>query len=236
MTDRIPPKEMAQKLAKLLKKQNPDPNYLKQTFKHVRQQLCIIGDSSTPKKLPDLLSDDELNRFYETVWKSDNKAHSIIIKLLLFTGVRNAELSNILLEDVDLVSLKIHIRQGKGAKDRYIPIPKSFRGELSQYIDKQQQKGAQYLFETNRQEKYSTRWIRGIVKKYALKAGIDKRIYPHLFRHQLLTFLTRKGISDAKIQLISGHSDRKSLSIYQDISLADVEKEYQEAMEHFPVI
>ena len=64
---------------------------------------------------------------------------------------------------------------------------------------------------------------------------IEKRIYPHLFRHQLLTFLTQKGILAAKIQLISGHEDRKSLAIYEDLNLADVEKEYREAMRDFPV-
>ena len=73
------------------------------------------------------------------------------------------------------------------------------------------------------------------MKNYAIKAGIKKQINPHLFRHQLLTFLTKKGIVDTKIQLISGHKNRENLSIYQDISLADVEDEYREAMKEFPV-
>ncbi|MCK4782416.1 MAG: hypothetical protein KAV87_01600, partial [Desulfobacteraceae bacterium] len=55
------------------------------------------------------------------------------------------------------------------------------------------------------------------------------------FRHQLLTHLTRKGIIDAKVQLVSGHKDRKSLGIYQDIGLADVKTEYQDAMNDFPI-
>ncbi|MBF0414054.1 MAG: tyrosine-type recombinase/integrase [Desulfamplus sp.] len=58
--------------------------------------------------------------------------------------------------------------------------------------------------------KFTTRWIRAIVKKYAESAGITKRIHPHLFRHQILTYLTSKGIVDAKIQLISGHKNRES--------------------------
>lgn len=64
---------------------------------------------------------------------------------------------------------------------------------------------ATYLFETNRRDRYTTRWIRQIVKRYALEAGVEKRICPHLFRHQLLTYLTQRGIVDAKIQLLSGH-------------------------------
>jgi integrase/recombinase XerD len=83
--------------------------------------------------------------------------------------------------------------------------------------------------------KFTTRWIREIVKKYARKAAIEKRIHPHLFRHQLLTYLTSKGIVDAKIQLISGHKNRESLSIYQDLILSDIEKEYWDAMKDFPI-
>jgi len=77
--------------------------------------------------------------------------------------------------------------------------------------------------------------IREIVKKYARKAGIEKRIHPHLFRHQILTYLTSKDIIDSKMQLISGHKNKQNLNIYQDLSLADVEKEYWEAMKDFPI-
>ncbi len=92
-----------------------------------------------------------------------------------------------------------------------------------------------YLFESNRCQQFTTRWIREIVKKYALNAGIKKRIHPHLFRHQILTYLTSKGIVDAKIQTFSGHKNRESLSIYQDLSLSDIEKEYWEAMNSYPI-
>jgi site-specific recombinase XerD len=106
---------------------------------------------------------------------------------------------------------------------------------MAQYVSIQKEKGAVYLFESNRSSKFTTRWIREIVKKYAIVAGINKRIHPHLFRHQILTYLTSKGIVDAKIQLISGHKNRESLSIYQDLSLADIENDYWDAMKDFPV-
>ena len=131
--------------------------------------------------------------------------------------------------------MKIRITQGKGGQDRYVLFPQHFRGELTQYVTAQKENGAVYLFESNRVTKFTTRWIREITKKYAKIAGITKRIHPHLFRHQILTYLTSKGIVDAKIQLISGHRDRESLSIYQDLSLSDVEKEYWSAMKDFPI-
>ena len=63
---------------------------------------------------------------------------------------------------------------------------------------------------------------------------VNRRSDPN-FRHQLLTFLTSKGIVDEKIQLISGHKNRESLSFYQDMSLSDIENEYWNAMKDFPI-
>lgn len=233
--ERIPPKEMADQVARLLRKQHPDPGYVKKIFQHIREELGLKGGKAGTKHLPELLTNDELKRFYDAVWKGFNRTHVVMLKLLLFTGIRNAELSDITLADVDLDQAKIRINRGKGGKDRYVLFPSYFRGELAQYMSIQKDQGAIYLFESNRTTKFTTRWIREITKKYARKAGITKRIHPHLFRHQILTYLTSKGILDAKIQLISGHKNRANLSIYQDLSLADVEKEYWEAMKDFPI-
>jgi len=233
--ERIPPKKMADQLVRLLRKQHPDPNYVKKVFQHIREDLDLKGGKIRTKRLPELLTDDELKRFYDAVWKGFNRFHVVMLKLLLFTGIRNAELSEITLSDVDLNQMKIRITQGKGNQDRYVLFPPYFRGELAQYVTIQQEKGAVYLFESNRATKFTTRWIREITKKYARKAGITKRIHPHLFRHQILTYLTSKGIVDAKIQLISGHKNRQNLSIYQDLSLADIEREYRNAMKDFPI-
>ncbi len=233
--EQVPPKKMAAQIARSLKKQHPDANYVKKVFEYVRRELDLKGGQLKSKEYPELLTDSELRRFYGAIWKSANRTHVIMIKLLLYTGIRNFEVANILIKDVDLDDLKIKIRLGKGKKDRFVPIPKKFRGELAQFLSNQQERGSKYLFETNRQDKFTTRWIRKIIKDYACKAKIEKRIYPHLLRHQFLTYLTKKGVVDAKIQLISGHSDRKSLAIYQKLSLADVEGDYQAAMKEFPI-
>ena len=233
--ERIPPKKMAKQVAKLLRKQRPNPSYVKKVFQYVREDLGLKGGTVRGKKLPELMTEVELNRFYKAVWQASNRMHMVMLKLLLFTGIRNRELANLTLKDVDLDSMRIRIDHGKGDKDRYVWFPPFFRGELAQYVSIQKEKGAVYLFESNRMSKFTTRWIREIVKQYARKAEIEKRIHPHLFRHQLLTYLTSKGIVDAKIQLISGHKNRESLSIYQDLSLSDIEKEYWDAMKDFPI-
>jgi integrase/recombinase XerD len=233
--ERVPPKKMAKQVAKLLRKQRPDPSYVKKVFQYVREDLGLKGGTVRTKRLPELMTEDELNRFYKAVWYASNRTHMVMLKLILFTGIRNKELANLTLTDVDLNLLRIRISHGKGDKDRYVLFPPYFRGELAQYVSIQKEKGAVYLFESNRRSKFTTRWIREIVKTYARKAEIEKRIHPHLFRHQILTYLTSKGIVDAKIQLISGHKNRESLSIYQDLSLSDIEKEYWEAMKDFPI-
>jgi len=232
--ERVPPKEMARKIALKLRPQRPDYQYLKHVFFHVRRLLEVTPEKEE-KRLPELLTNEELQAFYEAVFSARNHKHMVMIKLLIFTGVRNAELANIRLTDIDLQSLQIRIEQGKGSKDRCVPIPASFRGELAQYIESQRKKKATYLFESNRLKPYSTRRIRQIVKQYANKAKIQKRVYPHLFRHQLITFLTKQGIISPKLQLLSGHSEEKSLAIYQDLALSDVAKEYEQAMKDFPI-
>ena len=102
-------------------------------------------------------------------------------------------------------------------------------------VESQKERKATHLFDSNRLKPYSTRRIRQIVKQYAESAGITKRVYPHLFRHQLITYLARQGIVSPKLQLLSGHSEEKNLAIYRDMALSDVADEYEEAMKTFPI-
>src|ERR1700758_4850267 len=88
-----------------------------------------------------------------------------------------------------------------------------------------------YLFETRRFGPFTTRRIQQIVQGYREMAGITQPLHPHLFRHQMLTYLTSKGLTDAQIQLISGHESKKSLEVYQHLSLKSVDKAYQDAVQ-----
>lgn len=234
MATRLPPKAMAQQLVRVLRRQHPDYHYLKKVFQHTRTLLAI---NATPpaKRLPVLLTDVELVAFYNAIWRARQLTHAVMLKLLLFTGMRNAELVQLRSTDVDLQTCQIRITQGKGRKDRSVLFPTSFRGELAQYLERQAQHGATYLFESNRCQPYSTRRLRQIVKQYAQTAGIVKRVYPHLFRHQLITYLTKHGIISPKLQLLSGHTTEQSLAVYRDLGLAAVAGEYEEAMKTFPI-
>jgi len=194
-----------------------------------------VGPATATKRLPELLTETELVAFYATLWQAQHLTHGVMLKLLLFTGIRNAELLQLRLTDIDLHTCQVRVTQGKGHQDRYALFPQSFRGELAQYLERQRTQRATYLFETNRHQPYSTRRLRQIVKYYALEARITKRVYPHLFRHQLITYLTKQGIISPKLQLLSGHRTEQRLAVYRALSLADVAEEYEAAMRVFPV-
>jgi len=234
MTTHVPPTAMAKRLVRLLRPQHPDYHYLKKVFQQTRE-LLEIGAAPLAKRLPELLTDAELAAFYDAVWHAHQLTHVVMLKLLLFTGIRNAELVQLRLTDIDLQLYHVRITQGKGHKDRYVLFPQSFRGELAQYMERQRTQRATYLFESMRHRPYSTRRLRQLVKQYAVAAGITKRVYPHLFRHQLLTHLTRQGIMSPKLQVLSGHATEQSLGVYRTLALSDVAIEYEAAMRVFPV-
>jgi len=89
-----------------------------------------VSEAKVQKRLPELFTDHELVGFYEAVWHARNPTHMIMIKLLIFTGLRNAELARVRLQDVDLDHCQLHVVQGKSSKDRSVLFPSSFRGEL----------------------------------------------------------------------------------------------------------
>ena len=100
MAKRIPPKAMAKKLVRILCPQHPDYHYLKKVFQHTRE-LLEVGSAPPAKRLPELLTDAELVAFYEAIWHARQLAHVVMLKLLLYTGIRNAELVKRRLTDVD---------------------------------------------------------------------------------------------------------------------------------------
>ena len=187
------------------------------------------------KRLPALRTDAELVAFYEAIWHARQLTHGVMLKLLLLTGIRNADLVHLRLTDAALQTCQIRMTQGKGPKDRAVLLPTRCRGEGAPSLAHHQQHGSPYLFEANRSRPYATRRLRQIVKQYARAAGITKRVYPHLFRHQLLTYLTKHGLISPKLQLLSGHTAEQSLAVYRALALSDVSDEYEAAMRHFPV-
>lgn len=201
-------------------------------FLYISQQARRKLGLRRPRKerrLPRLLAESELKRFFRAIQDCGDVQHEILLKLLFYTAVRVSELVHIEVGDVDLDACKIFINCGKGARDRYILFPAGFRLVLKSHLRATPRN--RYLFETRRFGAFTTRRIQQIVQGYREKAGITQPVHPHLFRHQMLTFLTAKGLSDAQIQLLSGHESKKSLEVYQHLSLESVDKAYQDAVQ-----
>jgi site-specific recombinase XerD len=200
-------------------------------FLYVCQQARRkLGLRKSPRehRLPQLLTEAELKRFFDVIESCGNVQHEIMLKLLFYTAVRVSELVRIEVADVDLKHNKIFIDHGKGAKDRYILFPAAFRLVLKSHLDAHPEN--QFLFETQRCGPFTPRRVQQIVQTYRNTAGIKNSVHPHLFRHQMLTYLTSQGLTDAQLQLISGHESRKSLEVYQHLSLEAVASAYQQAV------
>ncbi len=229
---RTSPKKKAKELAKLLRHERPDYDYLKVVFKELRAELEI----EIPKKkktLPYVPTEDEIKRYYDAVWSSKNFQDMIIIKMFLYTGIRVSELVNLKITDVLLNESQIKINDGKGHKDRIVPFPSSFKELLALFIDQQLKKNSVYLFESSWNKKYTDRGIRKILEKYSTLAKLSKNVSPHKLRHYLFTWLKKQGIDDALIQPYSGHESRKSLEIYSKLSINDAQTEYNKHINNF---
>ena len=192
-----------------------------------RKHLGLTKPPRT-RTLPHLLTADELTRFFRAVRAGGHVQHEIMLKLLFFTAVRVGELVRIAVDDVDLTACKIFVDQGKGCKDRYILFPQAFGLVLRTHLAAHPKN--RFVFETQRCGPYTVRRVQQIVQRYREAAGLGAVVSPHLFRHQMLTFLTGQKLSDAQIQLLSGHASKKSLEIYQHLSLEAVEGAYQQAV------
>ena len=219
--------QIVAEFARIVRKYGLDYDGWRYIAKRVRQK-CELRPAKRAKKLPRVLTADNFRLFYRVVDEADDVQHSLMLRLLFFTGVRVSELCRIEVADVDLENCKIFVNQGKGGKDRYVLFGKAFATALRTHIAAHPQN--RWLFQTSRNTRFSTRRVQQIVKVYAERAEV--KATPHSFRHQCLTWLTRhSGLADAEIQLISGHARRETLAVYQHVALdGELEGKYQEAM------
>jgi integrase/recombinase XerD len=231
---RTPARTKARQLARHLRDERPDDAYLRQVFRHLRAELAVERPR-TPKRLPHVPSEEELRRYYQTVWQARKVGDMVLIKTLLYTGVRVSELVTIRLTAVDLDRCQIRITAGKGKKDRVVPFPDRFKETLALQMERMHAQGATHLFESSWKKPYSDRGVRRMLERYAHAAGLARNVSPHQLRHFLLTWLKKQGIDDALIQPYSGHASRQSLEVYSRLAIGEAQAEYDSVMGRFPV-
>lgn len=208
-------------LLKKLKTQNPstvakDLFAIEFFFENILKQKVNIPKPKRNKILPDILTIDEIRKLIEA---TNNPKHKLIIKLLYGTGLRVSEVVNLQKKDVDFEENLIKVNLGKGKKDRFVKVPSSMKENLENYSKLNNLK---ILFPSNRGGKLTVKSIQKIVQNAAKKAGIKKRVYPHLLRHSFATHLLEKGTDLRIIQKLLGHSSIKTTQIYTQISQASI--------------
>lgn len=236
LIQRTSPLKKAKKIAKDLRKESPDYTYLREIFRYLRKELNI-SSSAPPQynKLPDVPTEEEIQRYYEAVWKSQNMKHVILIKTLLYTGVRVSELIDIKIDDIDLQKCQIKITKKTNKKERIVPFPNLFKETLAMQILSIKLKKGIYLFESSWKKPYSDRTIRKILSIYTKKAGMNHAISPRKLRHFLFTWMKKQGMEDAFLQSYSGHDKKQSLEIYTKLSIKESQEAYNDVIGKFPV-
>ncbi len=178
-------------------------------------KLDKIPFSKKDKKLPIVLSQDEIQRMFDVC---QNKKHKVILALLYSCSLRVSELLNLKWKDIDRSRMVINIIQAKGKKDRQVGLNDVLIKLLTEYY--QQYKPKEYVLNgQNDSLQYSEKSVGEVVKQLASKAGIcNKRIYTHLMRHTSATHMVENGIDINLIQRLLGHSSVKTTAIYTHIS------------------
>ena len=231
---RTPVRQLAGKIAGILRKENPDYDYLSELFRHLRTELDVRV-SRKSKKLPFVPSDDEIRALHETIWKTRNVRSLIIFKTFLYTGIRVGELVRIRIDDVDLDHCRIRVRDERDSRERFVPYPEQFGLALAVHAKAMRKDGAEFLFESNRKKPYAERGVRRVFETYSEKAGIKHPISPRRLRHFLLAWMKKQGVEDAGLMTYSGHAGRQSLDIYSKWAKQQAKEEYDDVIKTFPL-
>jgi integrase/recombinase XerD len=170
-----------------------------------------IKRPKSEKKIPEVLTKEEVIKLINSSSTSKSK---LIIQLLYSSGLRVSELVILKKQNLDFNENTGWVRSGKGKKDRMFFISKKLSTKLKKYTEKHQDWN--YIF--SEKTPLTTRNIQKIVQKAAFKAGINKHVHPHTLRHCLATHLLDAGVDLRKIQLILGHSNISTTTIYTHIS------------------
>jgi site-specific recombinase XerD len=171
-----------------------------------------------PKRLPTVLSPDEVARLIDS---AKNLLDYTMLMTLYATGMRRAELIRLKVEDINSSRMIVHIRQGKGRRDRDVPLTLRLLQTLREYW--RWMKPKTYLFpgmvNNWRADKPLTAkcvWI--AIQDAAQRAGIQKRVSPHTLRHSWATHLLENGTDLPTIQMLMGHADLRATSVYLHLS------------------
>ncbi len=186
--------------------------YLEQILKREKTYIEIPRPKK-PKKLPNVLSEEEVKRLLMAV---GNLKHKCILMLIYSAGLRIGELVNIQIQDIDKERKTLFVKGGKGKKDRYTLLSERVLVYLRDYY--KQYKPSLWLFEGQDGGQYSRSSIQKVFKRAVIASRINSRPTVHTLRHSFATHLVEKGVSLNVVQQLLGHESIKTTEVYLHIS------------------
>jgi site-specific recombinase XerD len=170
------------------------------------------------RRLPVILSQQEVTRLIEA---SSSLMHRAMLMTLYAAGLRRTEAANLKVADIDSKRMMIHVRQGKGRRDRDIPLSSKLLDVLRDYW--RWMKPKTYLFPGTRKGwradvPISPKMIWAACREAAVRAGLDPKISPHCLRHSYATHLLEAGTDLYTIQKLLGHADLRHTLVYLHLS------------------
>lgn len=209
----------------------PSDSYFKHTVYGLRMLCKVEGlkpydiglpSIKGPNKLPVVLSKEEMWRL---LISPDLLKHKILIGLLYGCGLRCIEARSVRLQDLDYDRKVLHVVQGKGKKDRYVPLSEHLIRGLKQYIDAERPE--EWLFNGQPQDnrkggdfdsRYSQKGVQWAVKSASKKAGIIKHVNVHTLRHTYATHLLEDGMDIMSLKKLLGHERIETTMMYLHIA------------------
>lgn len=172
-------------------------------------------------RTPRVLSPDEVARLIEAAGNLQARA---ILMALYSTGLRRTELVRLHVEDIDSERMMIHVRKGKGGKDRDLPLCPKLLETLREYWRWKRPKTWLFPGERGNGEHLSDKSVWYACAEAARHAGLKKRVSPHMLRHSFATHLLEGGADLPTIQMLLGHADLEATSIYLHLSRRHLDK------------
>lgn len=180
--------------------------------------IKTIPYARKPKRLPIVLSREEVARLFEAV---RNLKHRTVLMTMYATGLRVSEVTRLKVSDIDSSRMSIRVEQSKGNKDRYVMLSKKLLTCLRTYW--REYRPAGWLFIKNRGTGHlpiST--VVAVCKQARKDAGIKKKVTPHTLRHCFATHLLEEGTDLRTIQILLGHSSLSTTAIYMHVAIRNI--------------
>jgi len=190
----------------------------------------LLYSPRVPERLPEFLTVEEVTKVIETPEGDGWQAYRdrAILELLYATGIRVNELTSLVMGNVNLPGDTIKV-EGKGRKERIVPVGKPAMNALIEYLERRPQKNRETVFLNKYGKSLTDRSVERLVDKYGKKAGIGRRITPHTFRHSFATHMLDRGADLRSVQELLGHERITTTQIYTHLTVERLREFYNKA-------